>query len=300
MAGGFVKVQAGIIHSTIWRAKLPTRVLWITMLAMADRSGMVEASIPGLADAAVISLEECLEGLETLKAPDAYSRTKECEGRRIVEVDGGWAILNYLKYREMRSDEDQREKNRLRVQKFREKSASHGERVPVMPVMPVMPRNPIAEAEAEVEVPPTVVVPAASPTRKHDTTSLRDEIIAHWRAVAVPAGLPDVLKLSDKLRKAMDTRLKDSAWLALFREAVSYAAQSPDGAWMRGGGDRRWLVTLDWMLKPDKAEEIAAKARACPRRVSTLRPTSARAADAEAVAQAQQISVPKLARVGGS
>jgi len=35
-----------------------------------------------------------------LKSPDPYSRTKQDEGRRIKEVEGGWLVLNHKKYRE--------------------------------------------------------------------------------------------------------------------------------------------------------------------------------------------------------
>jgi hypothetical protein len=69
------------------------------MLAMKDAKGVVEGSIPGLAKAAGITLPECENGLQRLLSPDPYSRTKDNEGRRIAEVDGGWLILNHEKHR---------------------------------------------------------------------------------------------------------------------------------------------------------------------------------------------------------
>ncbi len=112
---GYAKLFSSIIHSTIWREDPSTKLLWITLLAMSDRDGAIQASIPGLADAARITLDECLEGLEKLKAPDPYSRTKDFEGRRIIEVDGGFVLLNYGKYRDTKSDDEVREKTRARV-----------------------------------------------------------------------------------------------------------------------------------------------------------------------------------------
>ena len=44
--------------------------------------------------------------LATLSSPDEFSRSTEHEGRRIVAVDGGWQILNYLKYREKGQGQD--------------------------------------------------------------------------------------------------------------------------------------------------------------------------------------------------
>lgn len=116
---GYTKLFASIVHSTIWRAPNHTRLVWVTMLALADRDGVVEASIPGLADAARVTLEECEEALQSLMSPDPYSRTKDHEGRRIAEVNGGWLLLNYNVYRDRMSKEHQREQARLRKQKQR-------------------------------------------------------------------------------------------------------------------------------------------------------------------------------------
>src|SRR3990167_4075212 len=48
---GFTKLFAGLVHSTVWREDMHVKVVWITLLALADRNGEVLASIPGLADA---------------------------------------------------------------------------------------------------------------------------------------------------------------------------------------------------------------------------------------------------------
>lgn len=75
------------------------------MLAKADKNGIVEASLPGLADAARVTMEECQRALEVLATPDPHSRTKEHEGRRIGECDGGWMVLNHGKYRDKLNSE---------------------------------------------------------------------------------------------------------------------------------------------------------------------------------------------------
>ena len=96
----FTKMFGSITDSTVWGEPDPTRIVWITMLAMANRDGFVHSSVPGLAHRARVSLEACEAALETFKSPDPYSRTVDYEGRRIEAVDGGWILLNYLKYRE--------------------------------------------------------------------------------------------------------------------------------------------------------------------------------------------------------
>ena len=98
---GFTKLFGSLVTSTIWREDDKTRIVWITLLALTDRHGNVGASIPGLAALANMSIQDCETALGKLMAPDTYSRTKEHEGRRIEEIDGGFHILNYVKYREL-------------------------------------------------------------------------------------------------------------------------------------------------------------------------------------------------------
>lgn len=142
---GFTKLFAGLVHSTVWREEMHIKVVWITMLALADRNGEVLASMPGLADASRVTLEQCTEALERLKGPDKHSRTKANGGRRIKEIEGGWKLLNYLKYRQMRDDIARREQVRDAVRRHRAKSA------PVIDVSHVSRSKPIAEAEVEAE-----------------------------------------------------------------------------------------------------------------------------------------------------
>ena len=100
---GYVKIYGSILGSSVWAEAPTTRIVWITMLAMADATGKVEASVSGLARFANVTMAEARKALEALAAPDEDSKSKEYEGRRVKPTDGGWLILNYLKYREMRS-----------------------------------------------------------------------------------------------------------------------------------------------------------------------------------------------------
>jgi hypothetical protein len=96
------------------------------MMALADKDGIVDASVPGLADVARVTVDECRSAREDLRAPDPDSRTKDFEGRRIRDVDGGWLLLNHRKYRDLLSDLDRREKNRRRVAAWRERQRNGG------------------------------------------------------------------------------------------------------------------------------------------------------------------------------
>ena len=138
---GYTKLFSTILASTIWREPAEVRVVWITMLAMADATGRVDGSIPGLADLSRVPVEKCQEALKCLSEPDYFSRTKTDEGRRIREIDGGWQILNYLKYRESDSTDLRREQNREAQRRWREKH-----KITVSKVTPDKARSAQAEA----------------------------------------------------------------------------------------------------------------------------------------------------------
>lgn len=108
----FTKLYAGITDSSLW--DLPDRMIkiWVTMLAMSDMQGYVHASIPGLAARSRKTIAEVEEALEVFRSPDKYSRTREHEGRRIADVDGGWVLLNYEKHRDTIRHETAKEQKR--------------------------------------------------------------------------------------------------------------------------------------------------------------------------------------------
>lgn len=112
MSNGYTKLFNSILHSTVWGEDNSTRIVWITMLAMCDKHGCVNAAVPGLARAANVSLEDTENALRKFLSVDPYSRTPDHEGRRIESVQGGWVLLNHAKYRAMLSAEERKEYNR--------------------------------------------------------------------------------------------------------------------------------------------------------------------------------------------
>lgn len=109
MSDTYTKLFGSITASTVWQEPAGTRLVWITMLAMADAHGCVWASVPGLARIANVTLDETVTALATLSAPDKWSRTPDNEGRRIEAIDGGWRLLNHAKYRAIRSADERRD-----------------------------------------------------------------------------------------------------------------------------------------------------------------------------------------------
>jgi len=130
---GFTKLFGSILDSSVWRESKETRLVWVTMLAMADRDGEINASIPGLADRAKVSLDECLEALKIFQSEDKWSRSPEHGGRRIEVIGGGWRILNHASYRNKMSAEDMAEKNRIRQARFRARKLTATQPAPRSP-----------------------------------------------------------------------------------------------------------------------------------------------------------------------
>jgi hypothetical protein len=136
----FVKLDTGILESTLWLDR-SAREVFITALLMASpheiqkpiaqfevRSltqtgwevpigwyGLVDAAGPGICRRAGIELELGMAALDRLGAADPESRSTDFEGRRLVRVDGGYVVLNYMKYR----DRDHGAAERMRLYRAR-------------------------------------------------------------------------------------------------------------------------------------------------------------------------------------
>lgn len=135
---GYAKVFDTLLDSSIWQEDHPTVRLWITMMLMANRDGEVFAAVPGLAQRARITIEECERALAKFKEPDKYSSSPEYEGRRIEAIPRGWKLLNYLYYREKMDAEDvkikaakrQADKRRRDAEKAAAKALKKGKPLP--------------------------------------------------------------------------------------------------------------------------------------------------------------------------
>jgi len=97
---GYCKLHAKIVMSSIWGEPAHVRLLWITMLAVADCDGNVEGSVCGLANLARISVDECQQALSALQAPDPHSSDGGTGERVRLLEDGVWHIINHARYRE--------------------------------------------------------------------------------------------------------------------------------------------------------------------------------------------------------
>lgn len=104
----YVKLFSSIFDSSVWVLPTDARIVWITLLGMADRDGFVFASPFMISRRANISLPSVEMALALFLAPDPNSQSKEHDGRRLTQTPDGYYVLNYRKYRELRSAEERR------------------------------------------------------------------------------------------------------------------------------------------------------------------------------------------------
>lgn len=125
----YAKLFSSIITSSLWTEDNSTKVLFITMLALADREGYVYGSANGIARVACLTPEETKTGIAVLSSPDPNSsdstRNPENNGRRIEPIDGGWKIINYPYYRDLHDADERRHQDKMRKRKSRSVTRGH-------------------------------------------------------------------------------------------------------------------------------------------------------------------------------
>lgn len=143
--GMYAKLMSRITESSLMEEDVLTRYVFMMLLAIADPEGYVVGTDIAIARRINVSVPELKASLERLMAPDPSSNSREYEGRRVIEsdVERGYFLVNYRKYRDTRDEESRRNYMREYMQQYR----SGG------PVNKRKQRKPrLAKAEAEVQV----------------------------------------------------------------------------------------------------------------------------------------------------
>lgn len=113
MRESWIPLFQNIRNSSLWALDSDIRIVWFTLLTMADPEGYVGAAIPGLAVAANVPVEKVRQAIALFEAPDPDSRSTEHEGRRIEKVPRGWLILTYADHQKRaRHEADKARKRR--------------------------------------------------------------------------------------------------------------------------------------------------------------------------------------------
>ena len=112
MNPSFTKLFKAMVNSDAWLMTDVERVLWITMVCVAERDGFVCASLPGLARVANLSIKQTSDAIKTLLNTKFFDA-------KIIEVNGGWSLLNYQKFRKIMDQESRRIQNAEAQTRFR-------------------------------------------------------------------------------------------------------------------------------------------------------------------------------------
>ena len=292
----FVKLDCGILNSTLWVSKGP-RDVFITALLMAEPRefleevpqihvrrlektgwiapagwyGFVPAAGPGIVRMSMCDQEEGIAALEILGLPEPESRSQAFDGRRLIRIDGGYIVLNYMLYR----DRDYTGAERSRRYRERQKAKSSHRDV-------ITSHRDITQAEAEAEKyktpAPSVLVDTASrnpppeqvetgkPSKAYRVPACPAQEIIDMFHATLPT-LPHADVLNDARRRAIGARWRDvcaetkmtrqdgMAWFAWFFGRVS------ESGWLMGRvkglrGDVFTQCTIDFLMAPTKFTKV--------------------------------------------
>lgn len=216
---GYTKLHSTILDSSVWAESIATRIVWITMLAMADQNGVVQASAGGLARRANVTREECDEALAVFLGPDPDSRDGTT-GERIEKVPGGWLVLNHANYRDKQTREQ--EQTALRVARHRAKQS--------------VTCNDVTDGNAEKRVSASASLHSAS--SDGGSTEGGDGFEAFWEAFGYKKAKPNALKAWGKIKPDAELVAKIVTAAAAYRASISDRSyQAHPATWLNA---RRW------------------------------------------------------------
>jgi hypothetical protein len=273
---GFVKLDCGIVDSTVWAEPDDVFRAWIALLAKADAFGVVRCSIPALAVLCKTTPQRMVEIMDVFKSPDPFSRTPEDEGRRVREIDGAFLLINYVKHREITQGKPGSHADRQR--RYRERIAARDEslaspvtdkrHIQASQASPERHRDTEAEEEVEearaIETANAVSHPSADADGiggAADTQKTKRSDPIPYQAIVdifnrTLTRLPKARSLTPKRRT-----LIRSAWQAAperrsleFWEALAAEYESDDftnGTGPYHNGHEGWRPSLDYLLRAD-------------------------------------------------
>lgn len=251
------KLFAKIVDSTIWLQPTPTRIVWVTFLAVMDEDGFVAlASIPNVARRAAVTLDEAATAIASLEAPDPDSSDPAHDGRRIERVPGGWMVLNAEKYSQIVTRAISREHTRERVRKHRDRQRS-GPDDPDGNAA-VTPRNAsvtqsdsysVSDSDSDVRTDQ----PVALAVRLADRPAAAGGFDAFWHVYPRKTGKQAALQVWNRLRP-------DASLQARILAAVQEQTRSDQ--WLKDGGQfiphpQTWLRQGRWDDEPVQVQTMS-------------------------------------------
>lgn len=262
----FVKLDTGILDSTLWTDPADSRIFVTALLMAMPREienpmqqlsvrslahtgfvvppgwyGFIGAAGVGIVRRAHISETEGLPALERLGAEDPASRSSDFGGRRLVRVDGGYIVLNFMNYR------DKDHTARQRSQRYRDRKASlRDDTLQGRNVTQSEDRGQKTDALSTTPPPPGDQNLSSLETGTTSARAKPEDFSAAWsKATAGLQGFQRVAELTTK-RKRQIQAIQD-AGITLQRFSLA-CANIQDSTFLLGANDRGQRCTFDWLI----------------------------------------------------
>lgn len=263
----YAKLFTSIYQGTL-RGNSHGLLVFTNLLAHADQHGIVDIHPRAIAEEIGLTQAQVRVALDVLEEPDEESRSPEHEGRRLIRMDEhrawGWQIVNFLKYRAIRNEDDRREQNRLAQAKWREKNKpGSAESKPSKPPSAHTEAEAEAEANNEKHAPHAPALPEEDrPTKRSIPDCPHQEILSLWQEVlpTLPQHLPGQWKgtRADHLRARWKETAVEKGWvskddgLTYLRRFFGYVGNSPflAGRIPPRDGKRQFAAELEWVVNP--------------------------------------------------
>lgn len=244
---GYTPVFSSIFDGTL-HGKWPQTGVWLALLAMTDRHGCIDRTPQAIASDIGISADELLSCITQFCSPDPMSRTRDCEGRRLILIEDGrpwgWRVVNHSRYREKARLQS---KDAARVE-----SGADADRKRNTRMSPAVPRSPPLQtadsyADSNKEEEPDR---SARASRSARATRLPDDftLTAERRSIAeTEKADPDreFLNFTDHWKAASGSKARKNDWDATWR---IWCRRAPD---FRRNGGAKDEPKLTWRPPPD-------------------------------------------------
>ena len=243
-------MDSGITESTLWMRDDDTLRVWIALLSKCDAGGYARVAAPAMAHICRMvktdgtpDVERFERVIDGLCAPDQYSRCSDNEGRRVAVVEGGYVVLSYEKYRDMKT-RAQTPAERKQAQRERERASDL-----VRDVTPTVTESHDLHESHDV-----------TPDEKQKQIADTDEKGIRAKTDSRVSGFEEFWKVYPKKRGKRDA---EKAWKQTAKErpengAIVQAVQDQTGweSWKKSGGQfipypASWLRAGCWQDEPD-------------------------------------------------
>ena len=285
----YTKLFSSIYQGTL-RGNPDGLLVFTNMLAHCDQFGVVDIHPRAIAEEVGIPIERVKATLSMLQSPDAESRTPDQEGRRLLLLDEhrdwGWQVVNYVKYRSIKNEDDRREQNRIAQEKWRNKNKNYVSKVsfdkPSVSTVSLgkpkekqkqkhelganaplsaakLPTEAISELSQEpdnslTETPPcpTQRILAIFGERLQELPQPRREL---WNGSTGAQAMRNRWKWLFSARRADGSRYAETTesgleWFGLFFQTVA------ESDFLTGRSTGKWRADLAWLMKPGNFSKV--------------------------------------------